>query len=77
MKRTLLIAGLAAISLIYVFGATTSAEPNSTIAAVKVLDVRQLGAKGDGKTLDTEIIQKALDDCGSSGGIVRLPEERI
>ena len=40
----------------------------------KVFDVRQLGATGDGKTLDTAAIQKALDDCEKSGGgIVELP----
>lgn len=42
--------------------------------AQTVFDVRALGAKGDGKTDDTGAIQKALDECGKSGGTVRLPK---
>ncbi len=34
----------------------------------KVFDVRKFGATGDGKTLDTAAIQKALDECGDAGG---------
>ena len=45
-----------------------------SLTTAKTFDVRQSGATGDGKTLDTTAIQKALDDCEKSGGgIVELP----
>jgi polygalacturonase len=40
----------------------------------RIYDVRQFGARGDGKAVDTAAIQKALDECGQAGGgTVRFP----
>lgn len=37
-------------------------------------NVREFGARGDGQSLDTEAVQRALDACGrAGGGVVRVP----
>ena len=41
--------------------------------AAATFDVREFGAAGDGKTFDTAAIQKALDACASTGGMVDFP----
>ena len=48
-------------------------NPKAPTKTAKVFEIRQYGARGDGKSLDTAAIQKALDEAGKErGGIVRL-----
>jgi polygalacturonase len=66
------------ISLVLLFSfvslAIVSTRAAESPVAAGVFDVRQFGAKGDGRTLDTTAIQQALDECGvAGGGIVRFP----
>lgn len=50
--------------LIILFAASIASGATSS----KVRDVRDSGAKGDGKTLDTRAIQAAVDACAKEGG---------
>ena len=60
---------IAALTLLWLLTAA------ATFAAERVVDVRDCGAVGDGKTLSTESIQKAIDQCAAEGGgTVRLPQ---
>jgi hypothetical protein len=55
----------------------SASEPNNTPEATlgaRVYNIRDYGAKGDGRTLDTAAVQKAVDACHKEkGGTVLVP----
>jgi len=58
----------------WITGAATAIAPDSAAATY---NVRQYGAAGDGETLDTQAIQKAVDACAAGGGgMVYFPAGR-
>lgn len=53
------------------------AAPTLTAGAANVIDATKAGALGDGTTLNTATLQKAIDDCSAAGGgTVRFPAGR-
>ena len=45
------------------------------INALRICNVVEFGAKGDGRTLDTSSFQAAIEAC-KGGGIVRVPAQK-
>ena len=72
MKGKRLLSGLLTFLVITGFtasyGAVKSNEQPPAVTSVKTYNVVDYGAKGDGKTLDTPAINKAIDEAASNGG---------
>ncbi len=74
-RRQVLRAGaLAGGALVPAALATAAEAPPAAPAARGPFDVRDFGAQGDGKALDTDALQGAIDACHrGGGGTVRVP----
>ena len=67
-------AGIAGSALAATTVQAASGKANTAPATGGTLDVRTFGATGDGKTLDTPAINRAIDAAAAAGGgIVRFP----
>jgi Pectate lyase superfamily protein len=72
LNRRNLALGAVAGGASLLFGTSASAIPAASESDT-ILDVRKLGALGDGKTDDTKILQQAIDSAAQTGGAVFIP----
>src|SRR5690242_737490 len=68
---------LAVMGIVAAGGSVGAAPPpagNNVKSGLRIFDVRQHGAAGDGSRLDTSSINEAIDTChDSGGGVVYVP----
>ncbi len=73
-RLALKLSSLGLASTLTTFAPEAHAQPGGAINTQAVFNVRQYGAAGDGKTLDTPAINKAIDAAAAAGGgTVLLP----
>ena len=61
------------LSVLLLMGSASWAQPSDVLTS-DILNVRQFGAQGDGMSLDTVALQRALDACAlQGGGTVHFP----
>jgi hypothetical protein len=68
VSRRKLIEGVAAVAGSALLTPAGWAQASADGVALERWDVRRLGAKGDGKILDTAAVQAAIDGCHEAGG---------
>lgn len=73
-RRRFLSAGSVLAASTVAASASVNAGPAAFAGSAEMLNVRDFGAMGDGKTDDTAAVQKALDKAGSTHGAVMIPE---
>ena len=71
-RRSVLCAGVS-LALLSCGLETTLAEPKATAPAKARLDVRRHGARGDGRSDDTQALQRTIDALPAEGGTVVVP----
>ncbi len=67
-RRSLILAGTAALVLPATRGVGHAAMLVAAPRGDDVVNVRNLGAKGDGTTIDTAAINRAIDHAAARGG---------
>lgn len=74
MNRREMLATLSLAAAATPLSAAPLGAANGAKAGLRIFDVTEFGATGDGKTLDTASINRAVDACHSAGGgMVYLP----
>lgn len=73
LARILIFTGFSGLAMTYMLIPSNLVNPVRTIAQATtqdafIYDVRAFGAKGDGKTLDTRAINKAIEAAAAAGG---------
>jgi polygalacturonase len=69
MRRDLLRTGSLGLAGVALPGASIAAQnPSGAIRPQAAFDVRTYGAAGDGKTLDTQVVNRAIEAAASAGG---------